>query len=103
MPLELSTDTSSVIYETQGGSGTNIRAGEETTSHWPKLSSKETKSQPASKPDSQVQDPDKSIKHFTWKDELDPSSFSAEEEAAKVAAEAKAYQDVLAHEAHETQ
>lgn len=103
MPLELSTETSPVIYETQGGSGTNVRAGEETTSHWPKRSSKETKLQPASKPDSPAQDPDKSIKLFTWKDELGPSSCSAEEEADKAVVESKAYQEVIAHEAHETQ
>ena len=51
-------------------------------------------------------DPAKSIKLYTWKDgkdELAPSSCSAEEEAAKVEAESKAYQEVIAHETHERQ
>ena len=92
MPLQQSTSTSHVTCETQDGPGTNILVGDETTSDRPKLSSMETKSQATySKPDSQVSG--KSISLVTWKDELGPSSCSAEEEAAKVAAELKAYQE----------
>ncbi|KAL3907342.1 MAG: hypothetical protein SGILL_008918 [Bacillariaceae sp.] len=95
MPLEQSTDTSLGICETQDGSGTNIRAGEETTSQRLKRSSTETKSPPALKPDSVEP---VSFKLFTWKDELDPSSCSAEEEAAKVVAEKNAYIEVVAED-----
>eukprot|EP00934_Nitzschia_sp_Nitz4_P004630 Nitzschia sp. Nitz4//scaffold17_size182527//128468//129010//NITZ4_001869-RA/size182527-processed-gene-0.66-mRNA-1//-1//CDS//3329539385//4620//frame0 len=55
----------------------------------------ESKSLSASKTDSQVhQVQDKSFNLFTWSDELDPSSLSAEEEAAKVVAETIAYQEI---------
>jgi hypothetical protein len=75
MPLEESTSTSLAICKTQGGPGTNIHAGEETTSQRLKRSSRDTKSPP---------------------DELVPSSCSVKEEAAKVVAETNAYLEVIA-------
>jgi Na+-transporting NADH:ubiquinone oxidoreductase subunit NqrC len=53
---------------------------------------------PASKPDSQAQDPTKSFKLYTLKDKLDPSMLSGEEEVSKAAAESKAYQEIIAGE-----
>ena len=95
MPPVQSTGTSLVICKTKDGSGTSIPVGDEKTSPQLKPSSMESKSLSASKTDIQVdQVQDKSLKLFTSRDELDPSSLSAEEEAAKVVAETKAYQEI---------
>jgi hypothetical protein len=95
MPPVQSTGTSLVICRAKDGSGTNIPAGDKKTSPQLKQSSMESKSLSASKTDSQVdQVQDKSFKLFTPRDELDPSSLSADEEAAKVVSETKAYQEI---------